>query len=497
MVNDEKHVILSVLDPHSIGAALILSANLEQSKIFFTTAAGFHSCFSQVLRDMDHPGRIWLSGIPVFYNSTGIVQVLSAALAAGNDITWISRGNLDFFHKYCNDSFRIMEDKDATPGQTVSAIFHRYGSQDQAPAMFLEKNPPEWPIMVLAAWKFCFSEPGSLASTASFCEHFFAQTAEHTGRQIYLMHHHLLAVVHWLLGSSHVMLNWKNLLKSAALEDQCHCLISAETGCGAEAAALLIHVSGSRAFRHFLTVKCDAMDQETLEIELFGSEQGLPGMGRNRIGILEKASGGTVLLENVDKLSPRLQARLVQLLDRRVRLVTGGKKQSDVRIISTTGAEIGETVKNGSFRRDLFHLLGEIVLTPPTMRASADDLLATADFLLFRISTELDRNHGLVPERITSLLNEYSWPGNLRELDQLLRRYCALGENCPLPETVLPVKSQELPVSLSAARTLEEHKLDIIAAAYLETNRNKAHTARTLDISLNTLKAALKKKGLS
>lgn len=224
-------------------------------------------------------------------------------------------------------------------------------------------------------------------------------------------------------------------------------LILGETGTGKELVAQSLHDSGRRASGPFVPVDCGAIPESLLESELFGYERGaFTGADRQRTGLLETANGGTFFLDEIGDLPLVLQAKLLRVLqERRLRRVGGNTEvEVDVRIVAATSLNLDQMVQQKKFREDLFYRINVVRIDLPPLRERGDDLGLLTEHFALRCSRELERPVPAITPAAYSLLRRYHWPGNIRELQNIIRRAIALSDD----DMISP---DDLPVSLVAA----------------------------------------------
>lgn len=274
-------------------------------------------------------------------------------------------------------------------------------------------------------------------------------------------------------------------------------LIEGETGTGKELLAQSIHNASARSERPFLAVNCSALSDSLLESELFGYEEGaFTGARRGgKIGLFELAQGGTLFLDEVADISPALQMRLLRVLEEKEIMRLGGDRivPVDVRIISSSQRPLLATDGEGEFRQDLYFRLATLKLRIPPLRERVSDIPIVLESLF--------RKHGLngpeLSKPVIALLSEHPWPGNLRELDALVRTYAALSDSSAFSEALFAEVFQELqgrvtlPEEPDSPDSLKVQIQRFERQVILETLRhcgfNRAAAARVLGISVNSL----------
>jgi len=281
-------------------------------------------------------------------------------------------------------------------------------------------------------------------------------------------------------------------------------LIRGETGVGKEVVARLIHQSSPRKTKAFVKVNCAALPQELLESELFGHEKGaFTGAYCQKPGKFELAHGGTILLDEISEITPPLQAKLLQVFQDREFSRLGGKKdiRVDARILVATNKNMEEAVKNGDFREDLYYRLNVINITIPPLRERREEIPAFVEYYLHKFQMKYNRQANSVSERMMRGLLQHHWPGNIRELENVIQRFVLLrdeegiiGDLCSFcqkdrPGVIeAPLHENDWPslkkISTEAAAKAEAA---VIREVLHKTNWNRKKAAGILDISYKAL----------
>ncbi|MBS1857689.1 MAG: sigma-54-dependent Fis family transcriptional regulator [Acidobacteria bacterium] len=202
-------------------------------------------------------------------------------------------------------------------------------------------------------------------------------------------------------------------------------LIRGESGTGKELIARAIHYSGDRASKPFVTVSCAALTETLLESELFGYEKGaFTGAGQQTRGKFELADSGTILLDEIGDISPKLQADLLRVLQERCFYRVGGSEEVrvDSRVIAATNRDLAEAVRQGRFRDDLYYRLNVIEIRIPPLRERREDIPMLAAHFMEKLSHELGREVTGIADDALRVLMDYDWPGNVRELENAIER---------------------------------------------------------------------------
>lgn len=307
-----------------------------------------------------------------------------------------------------------------------------------------------------------------------------------------------------LIGRSPAMEHVRAMIRKLA-RSQAPVLVSGESGTGKEVVARLIHARGPRADRPFIPVNCGAIPAELMESEFFGHKRGaFTGANTDKQGLFQAAEGGTLFLDEVVELPPPMQVKLLRAIqERAVRPVGAAHEQPvDVRILSASHQDLVRMVHEGRFRQDLYYRLNVIELRLPPLRERPEDIEPLCAHLLERLSGDLP------PPRLSAqaleALRAYSFPGNIRELENILERAWTLseGQTIDVGDLQLPDKNstpsphQDATQVSDLERYLESLEKEAIEAALHACQYNKTAAAEKLGISFRALRYRLKKLGL-
>ncbi|BAQ83311.1 sigma-54-dependent Fis family transcriptional regulator [Pseudomonas sp. St29] len=280
-------------------------------------------------------------------------------------------------------------------------------------------------------------------------------------------------------------------------------LINGETGSGKEAFAKAVHQGSARADKAFVALNCAAIPESLIESELFGYRGGsFTGARKEGMrGKLQQADGGTLFLDEIGDMPLALQTRLLRVLEDRLVVPIGGEPQAvNVRIISATHRDLLERVRDGSFREDLYYRLNGLEIALPALRDRSDK----SQLLDFLLAEEAGEQPVLLDEGARQVLLSYSWPGNVRQLRNVLRTLAALCENGRIALEDLPPlirNSRPAPVSEPVAevqdRPLDDAERVALLAALEQQRWHMTHTAEQLGVSRNTLYRKLRKHGIA
>ncbi len=329
---------------------------------------------------------------------------------------------------------------------------------------------------------------------------------------------------HFPTGSSPRMAQVRTMIEQVA-EFTTNVLITGESGTGKEWAARYIHSSSPRADRPFVPVNCGAIPPDLLESELFGHEKGaFTGAISTRIGRFEAAEGGTLFLDEIGDMSLPMQVKLLRVLQERVYERVGSNKSRtcDVRIIAATHRDLETAIREGKFREDLFYRLNVFPIELPPLRERLDDLPELVDNVLARNAGSGVSTIDLTPGALR-VLRHYEWPGNIRELANLLERLCVLHPGTTVDIPNLPTRYTanaplrdsdrrelassrasgpqpqdfELPSDgLPLKEYLEKVEVALIRRALHEADGIVAHAAKRLQVRRTTLAEKMKRYGI-
>ena len=285
-------------------------------------------------------------------------------------------------------------------------------------------------------------------------------------------------------------------------------LITGESGTGKELVARAVHYSGSRHRGPFIAVNCGAIPEPLLESELFGYRRGaFTGASRNKKGLFEEADGGTIFLDEIVDLPIHLQVKLLRVIEEKTIRPLGSTEPIpvDIRIIAATNKLLEEEIANEKFREDLFYRLNVIKIDLPPLRDRRDDIPPLAIHFVEKYSREMGKDiHGISPKALETL-ESYHYPGNVRELENIIARCVALETSNVIRQQTLP----ELMVNMGSLNIengiagnfgldhlLETFEKRTIEKALTEAQGNKVEAAKLLGITFRSLRYRLAKHGL-
>src|SRR3954470_20182506 len=237
-----------------------------------------------------------------------------------------------------------------------------------------------------------------------------------------------------LYGSSAKMEEVKMTIEQVA-DTTATVLIRGESGTGKEVVARMVYSESSRCEKPFVKVNCAAIPHELLESELFGYEAGaFTGANRQKLGKFEQANGGTIFLDEISEMHPALQAKLLHVLQDHEFSRLGGKRdvQVDVRVLAATNKPLERAVEEGIFREDLFYRLNVVSIHIPPLRERREEIPVFLDFFLRKYSEYYGKNPAPFSDYAVTRMMDYTWPGNIRELENLVKRYTIVGNEAQI-----------------------------------------------------------------
>ncbi|MCP3979302.1 MAG: sigma-54-dependent Fis family transcriptional regulator [bacterium] len=318
-----------------------------------------------------------------------------------------------------------------------------------------------------------------------------------------------------LIGTSSAMQEVLDLIDKICVSQATTVLIEGDSGTGKNVVAKAIHYGSPRADRPFVNITCSALTETLLESELFGHERGaFTDAKTQKKGLLEVSEGGTAFLDEIGEMGPAMQAKLLRFLEEKTFKRVGGTRdiRVEVRIVAATNRNLEQAVREGRFREDLYYRLKVIPIHLPSLRDRRDDVPLLVQHFLDEFNAEFRKNTNGVSREAMEHLTAYDWPGNIRELRNVLERIMILedkeqigledlpseivgnapqtGENATVGRTrsdvVLPL----------GTLTLEDLERGAIEQALERTSRNQVKAAKLLGISRDTLRYRMKKFGL-
>ncbi len=274
-------------------------------------------------------------------------------------------------------------------------------------------------------------------------------------------------------------------------------LITGETGTGKELFSREIHRLSNRHKGPFVTINCAAIPENLLESELFGHVKGaFTGAIANKIGKFQAAHKGTLFLDEMGELPLNLQVKLLRALERKVITPVGSNKpiQVDIRIVAATNKNLEEEVQAGRFREDLYYRLNVISLHLPPLRERGDDLILLARFFLQKFAAEYNRNIKGFTRSAIIALRKYRWPGNIRELENRIRKAVILADGTHIDSQDLDIKENQFQKILPLAEAKEKFQAEYINEVLALNNGNRTKTAKDLGVDPRTIFRHLEKE---
>ncbi len=301
-----------------------------------------------------------------------------------------------------------------------------------------------------------------------------------------------------LVGDSEQMQKVFSLIQTVAPANTT-VMIRGESGTGKELVARAIHINSARKYFPIVTVNCGALAESILESELFGHEKGaFTGAHYKRKGKFELADGGTIFLDEIGSVTPKTQVELLRVLDTKQFTRLGGNDviNSDFRIITATNESLEAMVKDGRFREDLYYRLNVFTIFIPPLRERAEDIPALAFYFLKKFSTAMNKRiHDIDCEAI-DFMTRYSWPGNIRELENAIERAVVICKESSIGIQDLPITRDRFTVSGAEDKSLAALEKRYIAAMLSENSWNISKTAEQLAIDRVTLYNKINKYNL-
>jgi DNA-binding NtrC family response regulator len=284
----------------------------------------------------------------------------------------------------------------------------------------------------------------------------------------------------------------------------CNILLSGESGTGKEMFARYIHLHSARSEGPFFAINCGAFTEELLSNELFGHEKGaFTGASSEKKGLVEMASGGTLFLDEITEMPASMQVKLLRVIQEKEVLRLGATRpvKVDVRFIAATNRDIQDAIKNGNFRQDLYFRLNVVALHIPPLSERKDDIPLLSYYFLKKYSALMKKEVNDISEEVLSVLMNYDFPGNVRELENIIERGVALSNGSSMEVAHLPEDLKELSIRTFRKRegkipSLEEQEMSYVQWVLNEAGGNRTVAAQILGIDRVSLWRKLKKYGI-
>ncbi|MFH0822449.1 MAG: sigma-54 dependent transcriptional regulator [Pseudomonadota bacterium] len=291
--------------------------------------------------------------------------------------------------------------------------------------------------------------------------------------------------------------------KQAAQTD-CNIIVSGESGTGKELLARYIHEQSRRSEGPFMAVNCGVFTEDLLSNELFGHGKGAyTGADSRKNGIMESAKGGTLFLDEITEMSANMQVKLLRVIQERQMMRVGGTStiKIDVRFIAATNRNVQPAIQAGEFRKDLYYRLNVVSLDLPPLASRKGDIPLLSQYFLEKHSALLSRKVPTLSKEVMDILKGYDFPGNIRELENIIERGLALATDSVIGPEHLPDDIRDFNIKIFRRRdgrlpTLEEQEIEYIKRVLAETSGNKTLAAETLGIDRVSLWRKIKRYGL-
>jgi len=302
-----------------------------------------------------------------------------------------------------------------------------------------------------------------------------------------------------IIGKSQPMLELFDVIKDVAASDS-SILIVGETGTGKELVARAIHASSKRMGRPFVPINCGAIPESLMESEMFGHEKGsFTGAVRPKKGLIEIVEGGTLFLDEVGEISPKMQVDLLRVLQEKVFYRVGGVEpiRADFRLISATHRDLNEQIARSSFRQDFFYRINVISLRVPPLRERKEDIPLLVTHFIQHFAQETNREVDSVKDEAMTVLVQYDWPGNIRELENVIERAVVTSRKRTIGSDAFEyLKPQGTCISDSQPRSLEDVEKCHIQLILDEEGWNISRAAKVLGVDRTTLHKKIRKYNL-
>lgn len=298
-----------------------------------------------------------------------------------------------------------------------------------------------------------------------------------------------------IIGHSEAIVRVLQHIESVA-QSNASVIITGESGTGKELVARAIHANSSRKYFPMISVHCGALTESLLESELFGHEKGaFTGATFNRKGRFEMADGGTIFLDEIATISPKMQIELLRVLETKSFVRVGGNREitSDFRVICATNRDLAAMVRNGTFREDLYYRLNVVNIDIPPLRERTDDIPLLVNHFIRKYCTSMSRDLITIEPSALKHLEKFEFPGNVRELENMIERAIVIGNGREIKLKDLPLGAETPENSVESLDELEKRHIEQILLKY---NWNISRSARALSVDRVTLYNKIKKYDL-
>ena len=299
-----------------------------------------------------------------------------------------------------------------------------------------------------------------------------------------------------LIGKSETMQKVLREIESVA-QSNASVIITGESGTGKELVARAIHANSSRKFFPLVSVHCGALTESLLESELFGHEKGaFTGAVYNRKGRFEMADSGTIFLDEIATIPPKMQVELLRVLETKSFVRVGGNKEisSDFRVICATNRDLKSMVEKGTFREDLFYRLNVVNINVPPLRERIEDIPLLVEYFIKKYCISMNRPLITIDSAALKRLEEFSFPGNIRELENMIERAIVVGNGKKISLKDLPLGKEMVNTTIESLDDLEKNHIIYILTKY---NWNISAAAKALKVDRVTLYNKIKKYDLT
>jgi DNA-binding NtrC family response regulator len=298
-----------------------------------------------------------------------------------------------------------------------------------------------------------------------------------------------------LIGESEAL---KKVLKEvgSVAQSNSSVIITGESGTGKELIARAIHSNSPRKYFPLISVHCGALTESLLESELFGHEKGaFTGAAFNRKGRFEMADGGTIFLDEIATISSKMQVELLRVLESKTFVRVGGNKEisSDFRVVCATNRDLKSMVNSGTFREDLYYRLNVVNIRIPPLRERTEDIPLLAFYFIKKYCTSMSRDIISIEHAALKQLEEFEFPGNVRELENMIERAIVIGNGKEIRLKDLPMGKDAISSSIESLEDLEKKHIDTLLNKY---DWNISRTAKALRVDRATLYNKIKKYNL-
>lgn len=298
-----------------------------------------------------------------------------------------------------------------------------------------------------------------------------------------------------LIGKSEAIQNVLKQIENVA-QSNSSVIITGESGTGKELVARAIHANSPRRYFPMISVHCGALTESLLESELFGHEKGaFTGATFNRKGRFEMADGGTIFLDEIATISPKMQIELLRVLETKSFVRVGGNKEitSDFRVICATNRDLRGMVKSGTFREDLYYRLNVVNITIPPLRERVDDIPLLVSHFIGKYCTSMSRDLITIEPAALKHLERFEFPGNVRELENMIERAIVIGNGKEIKLKDLPLGKEVTDTSVESLDEMEKRHIEQILSKY---GWNVSRSARALNVDRVTLYNKIRKYDL-